>query len=119
MAEAEQQVAKLRAELEANPAAAKTRQQAAQQRAAEERAKRVQAALDQLPKIAESKKAKDRDQARASTTDADARVMKMGDGGFRPALNVQLATATASQIITGVDVTSSGGDQGQLAPMID
>jgi len=119
LAEAEQQVAKLRAELEANPAAAKTRQQAAQQRAAEERAKRVQAALDQLPKIAESKKAKDRDQARASTTDADARVMKMGDGGFRPALNVQLATATASQIITGVDVTSSGGDQGQLAPMID
>ena len=72
-----------------------------------------------MPKIAESKKAKDRDQARASTTDADARVMKMGDGGFRPALNVQLATATESQIITGVDVTSSGGDQGQLAPMID
>lgn len=119
LAEAEQQVAKLRAELEANPAAANTRQQAAQQRAKEERAKRVQAALDQLPKIAESKKAKDRDKARASTTDADARVMKMGDGGFRPALNVQLATDTASQIITGVDVTSSGGDQGQLAPMID
>ena len=44
--------------------------------------------------------------------------MKMGDGGFRPAFNVQFATATDSQIITGADVTNSGGDQGQMAPMI-
>lgn len=119
LAEAEQQVAKLREELEADPAAQKTRQQAAQKRAAEERVRRIQAALDQLPKIAESKKAKDREKARASTTDADARVMKMGDGGFRPAFNVQLATDTGSQVITGADVTNSGGDQGQLAPMVE
>jgi transposase len=119
LAEAEQQVTKLRQELEADPAAQKTRQQTARKRAAEERAVRIKAALDQLPKIAESKKPKDREKARASTTDADARVMKMGDGGFRPAFNVQLATATDSQIITGVDVTNSGGDQGQLAPMVE
>jgi transposase len=119
LAAAEQQVAKLRQELETDPAASKTRQQAARQRAAEERAERIRAALEQLPKIAESKKAKDRPNARASTTDADARVMKMGDGGFRPAFNVQLATATDSQIITGVGVTNSGGDQGQLAPMVE
>jgi len=119
LAEAESQVAKLRKELEANPAADKTRQQAARKRAAEERVKRIKAALDQLPKIAESKKAKDRDKARASTTDADPRVMKMADGGFRPAFNVQFATATASQVITGVDVTNSGGDQGQFAPMVE
>jgi hypothetical protein len=75
--------------------------------------------LEQLPKIEESKKAKDREKARASTTDAEARVMKMGDGGYRPAFNAELATATGSQIITGADVTNSGGDQGQLAPMID
>jgi transposase len=117
--EAEQQVALLRQELEANPAAHKTRQQAARDRAAQERSARIRAALEQLPKIAESKKAKDRPKARASTTDADARVMKMGDGGFRPAFNVQLATATGSQIITGVDVTKSGGDQGQMAPMVE
>jgi hypothetical protein len=72
-----------------------------------------------LPEIAESKPPKDREKARASTTDADARVMKMGDGGYRPALNVQLATATDSQVITGVDVTNSGGDRGQLAPMVE
>jgi transposase len=119
LAAAEQQVAKLRQELETDPAASKTRQQAARQRAADERAERIRAALQQLPKIAESKKAQDRPNARASTTDADARVMKMGDGGFRPAFNVQLATATDSQIISGVAVTNSGGDQGQLAPMVE
>lgn len=119
LAEAERQLAQLKQELEDDPAASKTRQQAARRRAAEERAERIRAALGQLPKIAESKKAKDREKARASTTDADARVMKMGDGGFRPAFNVQLATATDSEIITGVDVTNSGGDQGQLAPMIE
>lgn len=118
LAQAEEQVARLRQELEADPAASKTRQQAARKRAAEERARRIREALEQLPKIAEGKKAKDREKARASTTDADARVMKMGDGGFRPAFNVQLATATDSQVITGADVTNSGGDQGQLAPMV-
>jgi hypothetical protein len=100
--EAELQVTTLRAELESDPAAATARQQAARRRAAQERAERIRAALAQLPQIAAAKKAQDRPQARASTTDADARVMKMGDGGFRPAFNVQLATATDSQIITGV-----------------
>jgi transposase len=121
LAEAENQVAQLRQELEADPAAQKTRRQAARQRAAEERAKRIRAALDELPKIAASKnkKVKDRSQARASTTDADTRKMKMPDGGFRPAFNVQFATATRSQVITGTDVTNSGGDQGQFVPMVD
>ena len=119
LAEAEEQIAQLKKELAADPAASKTRQQAARQRAAEERAQRIRAALGQLPQIAESKKAKDRPKARASTTDADARVMKMGDGGYRPAFNVQLASATSSQVITGADVTNSGGDQGQLVPMVE
>jgi len=119
LAEAEEQLRRLKLELDADPAASKTRSQAARERAAKERAERIRAALEQLPQIAEGKKPKDRDKARASTTDADSRVMKMGDGGFRPAFNVQLATAVDSQIITGVEVTNSGGDQGQLAPMIE
>jgi hypothetical protein len=118
LAQAEEQITKLRAEAEADPAASKTRSQAARQRAAQERAERIREALKQLPEIAERKKAQEREKARASTTDPDARVMKGGDGGFRPSYNVQLATATDSQIITGVEVTHAGGDQGQLAPMI-
>ncbi len=72
-----------------------------------------------MPQVAASKPAKEKDNARVSTTDPEARVMKMGEGGFRPAFNVQLATDTQTQIITGVDVTNSGGDQGKLAPMVE
>jgi transposase len=117
--DAECQVQALRAEIETDPAAARKRQQAARLRAASERSERLQAALAQLPQIAAAKKAGDRDQARASSTDPDARVMKMGDGGFRPAFNVQLATATDSQVVTGAEVVNSGGDQGQLLPMVE
>ncbi len=73
--------------------------------------------MEQLPAIEAAKKAGDKDKARASTTDA--RVMKMGDGGFRPAFNVLLVTDTQTQVIVGVDATNSGGDQGKLAPMVE
>jgi transposase len=119
LAQAEEQLRQLKQELDTDPAASKSRSQAARQRAAEERAERIRAALEQLPEIAQRKQEKDRDQARASTTDADSRVMKMADGGFRPAFNVQLATATDSQVITGVEMTNAGGDLGQLAPMVE
>ena len=119
LAEAEEQVQTLRKELEDDPAAANKRQQAARERAARERQQRVQQALDQLEEVRSKKKAKDRDKARVSTTDPDARVMKMADGGFRPALNVQFATDTESQIIVGVEVTNSGSDQGEMSPMVE
>jgi transposase len=118
LAQAEEQLQQLKQELDADPGASKSRSQAARQRTAEERAQRIRAALEQLPQIAKAKPPKDRDQARASTTDAESRVMKMADGGFRPAFNVQLATATDSQVITGVDTTNAGGDLGQMTPMI-
>jgi transposase len=55
---------------------------------------------------------------RVSTTDPEATVMKMGDGGFRPAYNIQYATDTATQIITGVDAGTVGSDQGQMGVMV-
>lgn len=119
LGEAEAQLTALQSELEVDPAAGKRRERAARERAARSRAERLQAALDQLPAIEALKKPAERDKARVSTTDPEARVMKMADGGYRPAFNVQLATATDSQIITGVEVTNSGGDQGQLAPMVE
>ena len=117
--EAQAQVEALKQELESDSTAGTRRQQAARQRAAEERGERLRQALAQLPQVEAQKPAKEKDKARVSTTDAEARVMKMGDGGFRPAFNVQLATDTQTQIITGVDVTNSGGDQGKLAPMVE
>jgi hypothetical protein len=103
--------------LEADPSSGNRRQKKALQRAARERRQRLQRALQHLEEIEAKKKPKDKE-PRASTTDADAHVMKMGDGGFRPAYNVQLATDTETQIITGVDVSTSGADQGKMAPMV-
>ena len=117
--DAEAQVAALKKELEEDPTAGTRRERAARQRAAEERAERVRNALAQLPEIEAAKKPGEKDKARASTTDPDARVMKMADGGFRPAFNVMLATDTQTQVIVGVDVINSGGDQGKLAPMVE
>jgi transposase len=110
-------------------AALGARKKSAMARAARERERRVEAALAQLPEL-EARQARraarvsKKDKAagklrepRASTTDADARVMKMPDGGFRPAVNVQLATDTASRAIVGVEVIGNGNDHGRLAPM--
>lgn len=119
LAEAEAQVAALKEELNTDPAAESRRQQAARERAARERAERIQAALGQFAAAEAAKKPADKDKARVSTTDPEARVMKMANGGFNPAYNVQFATDTQSQIITGVDVINSGSDRGQLAPMIE
>ncbi len=55
---------------------------------------------------------------RVSTTDAEARVMKMANGGFNPAANVQLAGDTASRAVLGVEVSKEGSDSAGLsAPM--
>lgn len=117
--EAQEQVERLRAELEKEPEATNRRQTAARQRAAEDRQRRVKAALEQMSEVAAKKPAADKDKARVSTTDADARVMKMGDGGFRPAYNGQFAVDTETQTVVGVEVSNSGSDQGQLVPMLE
>jgi transposase len=107
---------------EANDPAVTARRAAARKRAAQDRLQRLEAALAQVPEVTETKKrsgAKDAT-VRVSTTDPDARVMKMGDGGFRPAFNVQLATTTdEARVIVGVAVTNRGSDQGQSTPMLE
>ena len=103
------------------------RERAARERAAREREERVEQALGYLP---EAQAAKERQQKtlanakrekvtapRVSSTDPEARVMKMPDGGFRPAYNVELATDQAKGVIVGVSVISEGTDAGQAVPM--
>ena len=98
------------------------RRRKAQVRAAKDRLERLDAALAELPEIEATKKrsgAKDKE-PRVSTTDPEARVMKMGDGGFRPAYNVQFAmTADAARVIVGVSITNRGSDAAEAAPMLD
>lgn len=121
LAQARELVRTLKAQVGADPAEGKRRSQAAKLRAAREREECIRQALEQLPEVAAAKRRNGgkAEEARASTTDADARVMKMGDGGFRPAYNVQFATTCGSQVIVGVDVVSAGSDMAQLAPMVE
>jgi transposase len=117
--EAREQVQRMRQELEEDPAATSRRQQAARERAIRERQERIEEALRQMPEAQAKKPAEKREEARVSTTDADSRVMKMPDGGFRPAFNVQFAGDTGSQVVTGVDVSNVGSDKGHMEPMIE
>ena len=98
------------------------RVEAAQRRADGERLARVDEALAQWPAVQAIKDRQSgtrRREARVSTTDPDARVMKMADGGYRPAYNVHLVTDVDSRVIVGVRTINSGNDQSQLGPMLD
>ncbi len=124
---AQTQVRRLAKEREHPDPGVTRRQQAARERAAREREERVKEALAHLPQAKAAKERQNRTRTiaeraklkapRSSTTDPQARVMKMPDGGFRPAYNVELATDSAKGVIVGVAVTSEGTDAGQAAPM--
>ena len=118
--EAGELVQTIKTQAQGDPGQAKRQAQAAGLRAAQEREQRIQAALEQLPEVAAAKKRNGGkiEDARASTTDPEARVMKMGDGGFRPAFNVQFATTCKDQVIVAMDVVNAGSDMAQLGPMV-
>ena len=133
--QAQAQIEALKREIDGDPDASNRRRRAARQRAAVQKEKRLAQALADLAEIEEQKKKskktaskkeneseeqyQKRTEPRASSTDSEARVMKMADGGFRPAYNVQFVTTAGTQVIVGVDVINIGSDQGQLSPMLD
>jgi transposase len=118
--QARARVRELKAELDADPAQDSRRKVAAQQRARREMQQRLQDALDRMPELEAIKRRNgSKSEARASTTDAEASVMKMADGGFRPAYNTQFASDCDTQVMVGVEVSSSGSDMAQLAPMVE
>jgi len=101
---------------------------AACERAARERVERTRAALARIQQLEAErarldkthKKATEKQkEPRASTTDAAARVMKMADGGYQPACNGPFASDPQSQVITAVDLATTGSDGGLMAPMHD
>jgi transposase len=97
-------------------------QQKAIERAAVDKAQRLQQALVEVQKVQQAKeqqkpKASKDKEAKASMTDPEARVMKMPDGGFAPAYNVQFAVATQGRAIVGVAVTNEGNDVHQSRPL--
>lgn len=122
---AEERAQRVRAAL-AVTAELQSRQQEQARLAAERAAREAAREAKREPREAASGKAKTAKAARkkpaeprASTTDAEARVMKMADGGFRPAYNVQFAADTESTAIAGLSVDAIGSDMGKLEPMSD
>jgi transposase len=107
----------LRQAQDEEPGESDRRRRAAQERAARERSQRIERALEELTKLEERPPKKGSRERRASTTDPEARVMKMADGGFRPAFNIQFATDGAARMIVAVAVTNQGTDWGQMQPM--
>lgn len=99
------------------------RARAARERAARERLERVEAAREQMKDIQirreRRESSKPTSEPRASTTDPEARRMKMADGGIRPAFNVQFVSEGNAQLIVSVDVTSQGSDSGLMKPRYD
>lgn len=108
-----------RVKREASDAALGARRRAARERAARERLERIEAALAAMPEAEAIKRNPGAKPgvARVSTTDAQARRMKMGDGGTRPAYNVQMALDARSRAIIGVMVSAAGSDHGLGQPM--
>jgi transposase len=123
--EARQQVEALKQLAEEDGAELTRRQRAARERAARERQERIEAAMDQCAELQKQREASAKQsgrkvvEAKASTTDPEARNMKFPDGGYRPGYNVQFATDTESGVIVGVEVTNAGNDEEQLPPMLD
>ena len=123
-------VAALKQELEADSTAGERRLSKRRLSAAEDRARRVAAALAKHPAPARKDDEKDRDgdqppasgksgkppkEERVSTTDPDAPLMKMADGAVRPAYNVQVASACG--FVVAIDPVQRRNDRG-LAPAI-
>jgi transposase len=94
-----------------------------EKRAREAAALDYQRRVEEALAVVQQLRSEGKDKPRASTTDAEARVMKMGDGGFRPAYNVQFATAGEKdggpRTIVGVRVTNVGSDVGSITPMLE
>lgn len=127
LATAQAVVEQLKREVEAHSDASNRRIEAAKNRAARERSERVKAAQAALAEIKRQRQeraekrgnGKKPKEPRASTTDAQARVMKMADGGFRPGYNVQVASTAGEQIVVAVEVRNTGSDRGLMRPMLE
>jgi transposase len=126
-AQARERVANLRQELDADPAASERRLLNRRLSAAEDRARRVTAALAKRPAAVQESEEhqtegddpppgtnrKNQKQVRISTTDPDAQLMRMADGAVRPAYNVQVTSACG--FVVAIEPMERRNDRG-LAP---
>lgn len=120
-------IERLRQELDSDPGSAERRRRSARDRAARAVADRAAAAGRKLAALQEEKKKREKThpqeeaekaESRASTTDADARMMLTANSGFRPAYNLLVSATTGTQVILGVEVSERRNDTGIAQPMM-
>jgi transposase len=127
-ARARRRIERLRAELGEDPSAGGRQREAARARAEREVAERAAAARRKLAALQEEKRKREETHAKAeagkkppkaSTSDPQARLMKMADGAFRAAYNVIIAATTTTQVVLGIKPTDRRNDTGTAEPMLD
>ena len=92
----------------------------ARERALREHQAKLESALEELEKVRAAKStASEKERSRVSETDPEARIMKLSDGGFAPAYNVQLSADAAEGMIVAAEVTQAGGDYAELSPAVE
>jgi hypothetical protein len=123
--EGREQVEALKRLVDEAPGDLSKQQQAAQERAAADLAARTEAALKHCEELQEQREKNSQrsclpaKEARASTTDPEARNMKFADGGYRPGYNVQFVTDVGSGVIVDAAVVNAGNDAEQAPPRLD
>ena len=100
-------------------AAKRTKQEAAQQRAARDRLARMEEALQELDKREAMTTPSRQADVRVSQSEPEARKMKHSDGGFAPSYNLQLVTEAKNGFVVGVTVTTATNDQHELEPGLE
>jgi transposase len=96
------------------------RVRAARERAARERVERLEQAAEELEKVkAKKTREADKQAARVSESEPQARLQRESNGGWAAGYNAQLATAANEKIVVGVRLTNEAADVGQLEGAIE
>jgi len=100
-------------------AKSQTRQQAAQEQAWRQTEARLDAALEQLDLIRADKPEAEKADAKVSTSDPEARMMKHPDGSYGLSYNLQLTTDACAGLVVGVSLSQCGSDFELLVPALE
>jgi transposase len=95
------------------------RREAAQQRAARERAERLERVAEELEKIRAAKEPAEREAARVSLTEPEARFMKHGDNAIAPSYNLQVSTDAKQKAIVGIHLSQCSSDAQSLPAAVE
>ena len=90
----------------------------AQERAARERRERVHRAEAELKRQPVEKAPAEQAEVKVSVSDAEARIMRQGDGGFAPSYNAQISTDSAHGVVVAYAASQAKEDSQELQPAL-